>query len=546
MDRSGFATGFVPRTFRSSKRPWLRRSTILGLVVVLLGGLFTTVLPRLTSAPALSIAVSGNHFLDGSGQTVTLHGVNISGTEWACEGGNVFVGPSDDASIAAIAAWHANAVRIPLNEDCWLGINGMGNTSAFRTGIEGYVSRLHAHGLYAILDLHWSAPGGNLSSGQEQMADGDHAPAFWKSVASAFNGDHAVLFDLYNEPHDISWNCWRNGCGDPGFQTAGMQQLLNAVRSTGATQPVMVGGLQWASQIGQYWLSNRPTDPAGQLAASVHVYDQTDTNYFNSNIGAVAAQFPVVTGELGERDCAQSKIDTFMPWADQHGVSYAAWAWFLGSCSSYPALISSYSGTPTAFGAGYRTHLLATFPAPQPGGTGPTPTPTPKPTSTATASPSVAPGPVSITNTSCTVTINGVQQTGICSGTFTRATPGPTPSAANLVFSGSCSLSAGSIAPGRTLTASGKLSNTGGQSVTLKSIVLTARQPGATNSGGPYNDFQPKPSGVTISGGSSYSVKASQTFAATAPAGTWRCYMTYETQDGSWHDDTHNTTFAVT
>ena len=34
-------------------------------------------------------------------------------------------GPTDAASIAAMKAWHINAVRVPLNEDCWLGINGV-------------------------------------------------------------------------------------------------------------------------------------------------------------------------------------------------------------------------------------------------------------------------------------------------------------------------------------------------------------------------------------------------------------------------------------
>ena len=40
-------------------------------------------------------------------------------------GGQVFDGPADSTSVQAMAAWHINAVRVPLNEDCWLGINGV-------------------------------------------------------------------------------------------------------------------------------------------------------------------------------------------------------------------------------------------------------------------------------------------------------------------------------------------------------------------------------------------------------------------------------------
>ena len=75
------------------------------------------------------------------------------------------------------------------------------------------------------------------------MADETHAPAFWEWITSYFKSDHAVLFDLYNEAFGISWSCWREGCIAPrGFETAGVQQLVNVIRSTGATQPIMVGG----------------------------------------------------------------------------------------------------------------------------------------------------------------------------------------------------------------------------------------------------------------------------------------------------------------
>ena len=105
--------------------------------------------PRRTpdGAPHLSIAVRGNRLINGSGQTITLHGVNIDGTEWSCLYGHPFAGPSDERSIQAMAAWHINAVRIPLNEDCWLGINGAPrNIFRYRRQIRGYVARLNRMG----------------------------------------------------------------------------------------------------------------------------------------------------------------------------------------------------------------------------------------------------------------------------------------------------------------------------------------------------------------------------------------------------------------
>lgn len=308
--------------------------------------------------PLLSVAVDGNSLVDGADHPVVLHGVDISGTEWECLHGRTFRSPSDDAAIDAISSWQVNAVRIPLNEDCWLGLGGAIEPSeTYRSEIEEYVARLHAHGLYATLDLHWNAPGDLEATGQRAMADQDHAPAFWQSVASSFRSDQAVLFDLYNEPRDVDWECWLRGCETGGEQTAGMQELLDAVRSTGATQPVMVGGIDSASRAGAGWLSHHPDDPAHQLVAAVHVYDQSGQSWLDANIGSVAHSFPVVVGEVGETDCSDRDLDAFLPWADSQGVSYVAWAWYVGDCSHYPSLIADYSGTPTAYGVGYRDHL---------------------------------------------------------------------------------------------------------------------------------------------------------------------------------------------
>ena len=109
-----------------------------------------------------SIAVSGNELVNASGARLRVAGVNRSGSEYACaQGWGLFDGPTDDASTSAISSWGVNAVRVPLNEDCWLGINGVNAAYAganYQNAIRTYVNRLLSHGLAVILDLHWGAP----------------------------------------------------------------------------------------------------------------------------------------------------------------------------------------------------------------------------------------------------------------------------------------------------------------------------------------------------------------------------------------------------
>src|SRR2546427_11360959 len=129
------------------------------LIVMLLAGLAVMAAPSpgLAASP-LPISGSGNHLIKGSGQTIRLLGVNRSGTEYACiQGWGLFDGPSDATSVAAMAAWHINAVRIPLNEDCWLNINGVNPSyggPAYQSAVHSDVTPLPQSRLYPTPELH--------------------------------------------------------------------------------------------------------------------------------------------------------------------------------------------------------------------------------------------------------------------------------------------------------------------------------------------------------------------------------------------------------
>src|SRR5690242_13590725 len=112
-------------------------------------------------AGPLSVRVQGNQLVDQAGHPVRLRGVDRSGTEYACaQGWGIFDGPSDSPSVQAIRSWGANVVRVPLNETCWLSINGVNpaySGSNYRRAISDFVGLLNRSGLVVILELHWSA-----------------------------------------------------------------------------------------------------------------------------------------------------------------------------------------------------------------------------------------------------------------------------------------------------------------------------------------------------------------------------------------------------
>lgn len=340
--------------------------------------------PTDPAAEPPQLKVSGNKIVDESGTTRRMLGVNRSGGEFMCvQGRGIFDGPVDDASIQAIADWNANTVRIPLNEECWLGLDNIDPQyagSAYIDAVKDLVQRVKDHGMTPMVELHWTwgQYTGN-SAGcsdvhatcQKPMPDARYTPDFWSSVASTFKDDQTVVFDLFNEPYpdratstpDQAWTCWRDGgtCPGIGYEVAGMQDLLDAVRATGAHNLVLAGGLAYSNDLGQ-WLQHKPQDPTGNLAAAWHIYNFNvcaNESCWNSTLAPVAAQVPLVAGEIGENTCSHGFTDRVMQWFDDRGLSYLGWTWNTWDCSSGPSLISDYDGTPTPYGIGLRDHLRA-------------------------------------------------------------------------------------------------------------------------------------------------------------------------------------------
>ncbi len=102
----------------------------------------------------------------------------------------------------AIARWHVNMVRLPLNQDCWLGEDGLptsASVAGYRAAVRGWVAMLHRPGIVVILDLHWSRARGGAPTGSARwpttlrrlLALG--RPHLQATTAS-------LIFDVFNEP----------------------------------------------------------------------------------------------------------------------------------------------------------------------------------------------------------------------------------------------------------------------------------------------------------------------------------------------------------
>jgi len=315
-----------------------------------------------------NLHIVGSEIVNNAGQTVLLHGVNRPSFEYSCiDGSRISEGPLDQSEISAMKSWNINAVRVTLNEDCWLGLHGMATSvsgAAYKTAVSNYVALLTQNAMAVIINLHFNGDGNSKAIEQEPMADRQNSNTFWISVADAFKNNSSVLFEPYNEPHDITWQCWRDGgtCSGVSFQAAGMQEMIQAIRGTGAKNIIIATGNNWGSDLSQ-WQQFKPTDPISQLAAGWHTYNDglscEDKTCWDTTLASVLTTNPIVATEIGEFDCNHTHIDTVMNWLDGKNQGYFAWAWTPGDCAKEPALISDWKGTPSqTFGQGFKDHLV--------------------------------------------------------------------------------------------------------------------------------------------------------------------------------------------
>ena len=370
---------------------------------------------RKAAQKELTVRVRGRDFIDGRGKPVQLRGVNYSGYEFGPIQGwtgndpsGAQAGQANGPNIAALKSWKVNTLRIPLNEASWLGYSCVdvdGTThnpdpaGNYKQSVQQRVADATAAGIYVILDLHWTAPGNACPMLQGQMADADHSLAFWNSVATMFKSNPAVLFELFNEPFlnfDFSGDPWQymmkgtNGSfsgypatGNSGawkdvkqpWAIASYQQMIDAVRATGATNVVLVGTMTY-SQDFSGWLSHKPTDPLNQMAAVWHPYPTFGTtwgtaayaqpNYapgvFTDAANIQAAGIPVIATETGDRNTPGTTgapmVEKLLDWADRHGMSVIGFTWNVFPGTKDNVLIKDAKGTPTdGYGKVFRAWL---------------------------------------------------------------------------------------------------------------------------------------------------------------------------------------------
>lgn len=271
--------------------------------------------------------VVGSKIYDASGVEFIAKGVNINGPGFGWPGDTV--GYADEI----VDRWGFNAIRLNVQQ-----LEPSSYVYEENGTIPEIVQAYTSRGAVVVIEAHENT--GDYFVGEEL----DNLVAWWREQAKQFKDNPYVWFNVSNEPGDLS-------SSDPTNVAKWVdqnQRVINAVRSEGANNIVVVDGHYWGQDAGEWnasaveqsksallGYSNQLSDPNQNLVFSVHLYDQWAygdgkmADYFDR---LRADKIPFIIGEYGatKDGSFQSTVTSMFNTAVSQEIGRFAWAWWGG------------------------------------------------------------------------------------------------------------------------------------------------------------------------------------------------------------------------
>lgn len=285
------------------------------------------------STPVVSpLHVVGSQILQGDGKPLSIRGLQRFGLE----GGTKTPLPTN-AEIGQLKLWGANEVRISLGEQKWIATSCHFQPN-YPLLVDQVVHWVTSRGMVALINLHFASIGPCGPAGLTPMADSPGAVTFWQEVASRYQDNPLVAFDLFNEP-TVGQSVWLDGgpftANGQTVEAAGMQQLYDTVRGTGAQNLVVISGLDFADR--------PPTTLVGgtNIAYGAHAYQCTtapppscttphpyDAAVLLDHWVSFAKDNPVIVTEFGWPNGDSGVYNgNVIAFAEAHGWGWSGFAW---------------------------------------------------------------------------------------------------------------------------------------------------------------------------------------------------------------------------
>ena len=275
-----------------------------------------------------TFTVEGSKIIDPDGEEFIEKGVNVNGKDWVWPKNTV-----EDVELIA-DVWNFNVVRSNnvITEDGREHLRQFEDSNDLDAMVEEFTSR----GVVVEHDEH-TLVGGYYDDDQLEVVK-----SWFEDLAERYQDNPYVWFNIANEPGgtDNDFDRWQ----------AQAEELIEAIRDTGAENIIVVPGMSWGQDTGPSWdcttvsdadsfiLSRGPelAEKYDNIVFDFHVYDQWTqcqekmTRFLNR---AELLDLPVHVGEYGVdngNNESRPAVETLFAEAVPRGVGRIVWHWYGG------------------------------------------------------------------------------------------------------------------------------------------------------------------------------------------------------------------------
>lgn len=296
-------------------------------------------------------------------QPVLLRGVNRSGLEYSEpveDGFCAAAGITSEEIAYLVEDWNCDILRIPFNQDWALRGRRGHSAEAYLQDLDRVIAWAASQGAYTLLDLQWLQADEPYGGNRNYVAPLPDllSIGLWEMLGERYREEPAVLFDLFNEPHDplpddLHPLIRPDGVlYPPGHRTVTMadwqpwaERLIAAIRGRGARNLIFVSGVNWGYDLRGLTLDRY------NVVYSTHIYRNKGWDW-DEAFGHLTQDVPVFAAEWGGTRYDLAWGRSLASYLDRLSLGWTAWSW-----SDFPHLQEAALG-PTAFGSLVREQLL--------------------------------------------------------------------------------------------------------------------------------------------------------------------------------------------
>lgn len=301
------------------KAMWIAGAVLAAIIIAEAIYVLTTGLEKTATVADEEAVVSveplhldGTRLVDSKGQAVAMHGISIG---WHNLWPRFY---NHDAALTLARDWNCKLIRAAIGADD-LGemLNGTNYHPGYITDPQGALEKLFAvvdgaieGGAYVIVDWH---------SHRLHLAE---ATEFFTAVADRYKGVPNVIYELFNEPVNDSWEDLK----------AYAESLIGTITSIDDSHPlILMGCPRWDQAI--ELPAADPITCYDNVMYTMHFYAGTHKEWLrDASDAAMAAGLPIFISECaamtasGDGPLDMESWKEWSEWADARGLNIVLWS----------------------------------------------------------------------------------------------------------------------------------------------------------------------------------------------------------------------------